>query len=82
MEKALDTAIEQGKLEEAASISDTIATREFAGQVATAFDCVDYVKKQKVSGVAENCNIIFTILCLDGGRTEKAKESQAKMEVC
>ena len=49
MEKALDTAVGRGNLEEAAAISDTIATREFASKVATAFDCVDYVKKQKVS---------------------------------
>ena len=57
MEKTLDKAIEQGKLDEAASISNTIATREFAGKVATAFDCVDYVKKQKVGRVAVNISI-------------------------
>ncbi len=48
LEEALDAAVEQGKLAQAAALSDTMATRDFASKVATAFDCADYVKKQKV----------------------------------
>ncbi len=42
-------AVERGKLEEAATISDEIANRKFATKIATAFDCVEYVKKKKVA---------------------------------
>lgn len=45
----MDAAVESRNLDEAASISDTLASREFASKVAIAFDCVEYVKKQKVS---------------------------------
>lgn len=41
--------MERGELERAAGISDDIANREFASQIATAFDCVEYAKKQKAS---------------------------------
>ena len=40
--------MEKGELEKAVAISDDMANRKFASQIATAFDCVEYAKKQKV----------------------------------
>lgn len=43
----MDAAVEKGELEEAAAISDQMASRELATKVATAFDCLEYVKNQR-----------------------------------
>ena len=48
LEKTLDETVEKGDLEKASAISDHLASRELACRVATAFDCVDYVKRCKV----------------------------------
>ena len=40
--------MERGELEEAVSLSDEMANREFATKISTAFDCLDYVKRKKV----------------------------------
>lgn len=40
--------MDRRELEQAVAISDSMATRELASKIATAFDCVEYVKKQKV----------------------------------
>lgn len=48
LEQALDAAVERGDLEQAVLLSDDMANREFASQIATAFDCVEYAKKRKV----------------------------------
>lgn len=48
LEKALDRALQEGEHEKAAVVSNEMATREFAAKVATAFDCVEFVKRQKL----------------------------------
>lgn len=49
LEEKMGQLIEQGQLEEAVAVSDTLAQRDFALNVATAFDCREYVEKKRVS---------------------------------
>jgi len=55
LEKRLDRAVESGRLEEAAGISDAIARQDLARKMATALDSVEYEKRCKVS--AASCYI-------------------------
>ncbi len=49
--------MEKGDFEKATVISDTMATRALASKVATAFDCVEHVKRQKVCAHQQEMNI-------------------------
>lgn len=44
----MDLAIEQGQFDEAVMMSEKLSQREFASKLATAFDCQEFVKQQKV----------------------------------
>lgn len=78
MEKALDVAVETGDLDKAATISDNIATREFASKIATAFDCVDYVKRKKVCMSLHACMTVKQHVA-DGERKEEARQAQVEV---
>ena len=58
LEKKLDRAVQKGELDRAAALSDAMATRELACKVATAFDCVDYDKRRRVSLNEWQCGIL------------------------